>query len=87
MEKVKEAKDRQSSCGAAPRYVDNTKRSCLKIDFLLDKLHNASPTVGPGLSKLLISLIPLFVNNSSSYGRCPDSNRRSSFPPDMGRVT
>lgn len=87
MEQVKEAKEKQSSCGAAPRYVDNTKRSCLKIDFLLDKLHNASPTVGPGLSKLLTLLIPLFVNNSSSYSRCPDSKPRSSLPPDMGRVT
>jgi hypothetical protein len=45
---------------------DTTKRSCLKIDFALHKLHNTSPTVGSSPSKPSIMLIRLLVANSIS---------------------
>lgn len=77
---VKEVKERQTSSGTAKACVDTTNRSWHKINFLLDKLHNASPTGGPGLSKLFFILIRSPVNNSFPYySSCPDSEQRSSL--------
>lgn len=47
-------------------YVDTSKRICLEINFVLHKLHNTRPTVGPSLSKPSIILIRLLVTNSIS---------------------
>lgn len=49
-------------------HVDTPKGSCLKIDFVLHKLHNTSPTVGPSLSKPSIILIRLLVNKPICSG-------------------